>query len=119
MTTLNDLRQLIAYDNQSPESQAEFDRLIDKLLAERADMDVAAVLSDDAVDAALRVWGSEGVPPYMARSVDYLGSIVDWDALSGEERERRRVALHAAEREAEQQSQDLMRRAIAAAVAWR
>lgn len=113
---LAELRQFIAYGELSREGKEEFDRLIAAVLAERADL--PALLSDEAVDRALRVWGAVAAPPYMARSRDILGPEEEWHAIpeGSPERLRRLAELRAADEEAAQQCRDLMRRALAAAL---
>jgi CHASE3 domain sensor protein len=116
VTALRELREFTAYDNRSYQGKEEYDRLIAAVLAERADL--AALLSDDAIDRALRVYEADAGPAYMAHAREYLGETDEFRALpagSGE-RNRRLAALRAADDDAARRCRDLMRRAITAAL---
>lgn len=118
MSALAELRAFIAYKELSHEGREEFDRLIAAVLADVDTLTLGALLTDEAVDRALRVYEDEAGPAYMVRSRDILGPVEEWLSMpeGDPERERRLAEVRAADVEAERQRRDLMRRALAAAL---
>ena len=75
---------------------------------------MAEPVTDAMVEAARTVLSAEMTMPYMARARDWIR-----DDSTGEDRELEMAALRAADEEASVRNDDLIRRAIAAALAAR